>query len=484
MQNLRKRTENGIKWSAIDQIFRLFVTIGVSAFLARFISPAEFGLFAMVNVVIGFVAIFKDFGLGSAIIQKTQISDIEINNIFWINNLIAFALGTALFFSAHLVADFYSEPKLLHLTQAMAVLFAVGSLAAVPNTLIRKSIDFKKLFTRNITNLLISSGVAIICAFNGWGVWALIAQALISTVAGTYVSYRMVSWRPRWQMPRWQILKPFFSYSLPLFGENTINYWVRNIDNLLVGKLLGEQTLGYYSKSYNLMLLPVRQISGAVIRVIFPAFSLVKHDKNKVWNNYKKLLNVTAFITFPLMAMMFLLGREIILLIYGSAWEASVPIFKALCFLGAFQSLGTYCGSIFSSQGKTMLQFKIGLILKPVMISGIVIGLYAGGIMGMIYGYTITSAIVFLIESFFVTLILDKKFFQFFDAFKYEVLATILVFVPLYFIKESIGTMDILVNILGIGGTGLAAFALISYIFKLEGYLLIKNKCNGAKKDN
>lgn len=476
MESLKSRTEKGIKWSAIDQIFRLFITIGISAFLARFISPADFGLFAMVNVVVGFLSIFKDFGLGNAIIYKTDISDDEINNIFWVNNGIAFFLGLVLFFASPYIADFYNEGKLTKLTQAMAVLFMLGSLSSIPDALVRKNIDFKILFTRNIINLVISGIVAMICAYKGMGVWALIVQLYISLIAGVYLNFRMVSWRPKWKKPEWHILKPFLSYSLPLFGENTINYWVRNIDNLLIGKWLNEQTLGYYSRSYNLMLLPVRQISSAVMRVVFPAFSIIKDNKKKVWENYKKLLNITAFITFPLMALMYLLGEEIIYTVYGVNWSASIPIFKGLCLLGAFQSLGTYCGSIFSSQGKTFLQFKLGLFLKPFMIAGIVIGLYFKGIMGLIYGYTITSMIAFLIESFFVMLVLEQKFILFFDGFIKEFLITTIVFFSLFFLKPYLMTGFTLINLVTVTSVFLLFYLLLCKWRNVEGYKFLKTK--------
>lgn len=483
MANLRKKTENGIKWSAIDQIFRLFVTLAISAILARFISPAEYGLFAMVSIITGFLSIFKDFGLGNALIYKSEITDEETNNVFWVNNLLAFVLGFSLFCSAPYVAEFYAEPRLIRLTQAMAILFMIGSTASIPDVLIRKNIDFKSLFTRNILNLLLSSIVAIIFAYMGFGVWALVIQGFISTIAGAIISFKMVKWRPKFVRPRMEILKPFFSFSLPLLGENTINYWVRNVDSLLIGKLLGEQTLGYYSRSYNLMLMPVRQISGAVMRVVFPVFSMVKHDKHKVWYNYKKLLSITAFITFPLMSLMYILGEEIILIMYGPAWIEAIPIFKGLCFLGALQSIGTYCGSIFSSQGKTMLQFKIGLFLKPYMICGIILGLYSNGIMGLVYGYTIASGTAFLVESYFVMMVLEKKFLLFFGSFVKEAAIAFLLLIFLFILKHYIQVENIMVLSLIVTLAGLSIYLLLARMFKLEGYLFLREKLNGIKKN-
>lgn len=483
MEDIKKKTEKGIKWSAVDQVFRLVLNIAISAFLARFITPAEYGLFAMVTLVTGFLSIFKDFGLGNAVIYKTDITTEEINNIFWVNNGIAGLLGVVLFIGAPFIADFYAEPKLILISQAMAILFTLGSLSSIPDALVRKNIDFKKLFTRNITNLLLSGVVAIVCASLGFGLWSLIIQMYISTIVGTYLNFKMVSWRPSFKKPQWQVLKPFLSYSLPLFGENSFNYWVRNVDNLLVGKILGEQTLGFYNRAYNLMLLPVKQISGAIMRVVFPAFSLIKHDKNKVWVNYKKLLSTTSFVTFPLMAAMFVLGDEIIMIVYGKNWMESVPIFKGLCFLGAIQSIGTFCGSIFSSQGKTLLQFKMGLFTKTIMISGIVGGLYLGGISGLIIGYTITSCICFIIESFFVMLVLEQKFLLFFTAFIKELLITLFVFGIVYILKAKISLDGLFLNILLVTILGGLFYISLSFLLKTQGILFIKEKINGTKKD-
>jgi len=222
----------------------------------------------------------------------------------------------------------------------------------------------------------------------------------------------MITWFPNFSFDSKKI-RPFIKFSIPLLGENSMNYWVRNIDNLSIGKVLGETTLGYYTRAYTLMLLPVRQISGSISRVMFPSFSIIKNDKKKVWNNYIRIINLTVFITFPLMGFLFLFSNEIILLLYGEKWLPMVPIFKGLSFLGAIQSIGTYSGSIFTSQGKTQLQFKIGMIVKLFMISGILLGLFFNGIIGLIIGYTITSSIAFFIETYYVTKILNVSLKEF-----------------------------------------------------------------------
>jgi PST family polysaccharide transporter len=482
-KDLKKRAESGIKWSIIDQIFKVLVSLGVSIFLARLIDPKEFGLFALVTVSVGFLTIFKDFGLGAALIHKDDPTQLEIDSVFWFNIFLALFISVIVFFGSYFMAVFYDEPKIVGIMQAMSLVFLITSFGLVPDGLIHKNLDFKSFFLKNIFNIVLSGSVAILFAFNGFGVWALVAQALSTCILEVVISFNMIKWRPIMQFS-WKLIKPFLKFSFPLMGENTINYWVRNGDNLLIGKMLGEEVLGYYSRAYNLMLLPVRQISGAITRVMFPSFSIIKNDKNKVWDYYSKIISLTAFISFPLMGMFFLFGDEIILLLYGQKWMATAPIFKSLCFLGALQSIGVYCGSIFSSQGKTYLQFKLGLFTKPFMLLGIIFGLYFNGVKGVILGYTITSCISFFVESFFLTKILERNLAQMFYGFYKEFIITGFLLGCSFLIKSFLDSYNVIVVFTTIFFLGLGIYIYLSSLFGVYGFVFMKEKIYGIKKNN
>lgn len=482
MKDLRKKTESGIKWSVIDQITRLSLSILISIFLARLIAPSSFGLFAMVTVFFGFLNVFKDFGLGAALIQKKNIIKSEIDSLFWISNCIGLLIGVAIYFSAPLIVEFYEEPKLLNITKVMSLIFFIGSTGLVPEALIRKSMDFKAFFYRNISNNLISGLVAIYFAYLDYGVWALVIQKFLFTFLGVFIGFRMISWRPSFNFS-WKESSSFMRFSLPLLGENSINYWVRNIDNLIIGKFLGQELLGYYSKAYSLMLLPVRQISGSITRVIFPSFSIVQENKKLVWKNYLKLLSITSFITFPLMGYLFLMGDEIIYLLYGEEWSRSADIFKGLCFLGAIQSIGVFGGSIFSSQGRTFLQFKIGLVVKPLMLFGIIAGLYLGDINGLIIGYTLTSSFGFFIESFYVAKILGQKLRSFVGAIYKEFLITFLTLAICYFVSNSLSFSYDIFKMVFNGILGVILYGSLAYALKLSGFKFFKIKLDEIKKN-
>ena len=295
------KTKTGIKWSVVDQAVRQFITLVISGVLSRLLTPAEYGLLGMVTVAIGFLQVFKDMGLGSSIIQKQGITAEEQSTIFWLNVAIGVALTLLLLLAAPWIAVFFNEPQLTLLIRVMSLNFVIGSMAIVPDALIQKAIDFKSYFYRNLGTVIAGGLLGIWLAYKGFGVWALVGQSLLTTLAGLIISFRMVPWRPQYTFNK-NLLKSHLRYSLPLLGDSSINYWVRNIDNLLVGKFLGAISLGIYTRAYNLMLLPVRQISGTLTRVMFPSFAIIQHDIAKMWEQYSKIMSLIAMITFPLMA--------------------------------------------------------------------------------------------------------------------------------------------------------------------------------------
>jgi len=473
---LYKKTSftSAVSWSILDQFGVFFVNLLITAVLARLIPPSEFGLLAMVTVITGFLGIFKNFGLNASLIHKQNITDEDINTVFWFTTFITAFLATIIIISAPWISKFYDNPRLTSITIAMGILFFISSLGSIPDALIRKELLFKVFFYRNITNKILSGLIGILLAYKGFGVWALIANRLISSIYITWISFKMVKWRPQLYF-NIEILKPHLNYSMPLLGLKILNYWSSNIDTLLVGKYFGATLLGYYNKSYSLMLLPVRKISGSVSRVVFPTFSKMQNDLETLWKKYLKLMSITAYITFPMMGVMYLLADVIILTVYGPNWKPAITYFKAFSFIGAIQSL-TYTGTIFQSIGKTKKVFYLNIVLKSLVIIGILIGLYKGNIMGVIWGFTIGSLIAFVINIYFLSKEFSHSLWDIVKSFYREFLLTIIIvvilqFIILYFNINNRFHKFVLVILIG----GII-YVILSIKLKIEGYIFIKSK--------
>ncbi|WP_214228890.1 MOP flippase family protein [Pedobacter sp. B4-66] len=397
MSSIKKVIIGGFFWSIVNQLSITLIGLVITGVLARLISPADFGLLAMVTLAIGFLNVLKDFGFGAALIQKKEVSDDEYSTVFWINLIIGCFLTLIVFFSAPFIASFFKESKLENVTKILSFTFIINSIGIVWNNKLLKDVAFKQIFYRSIISTIISGVCAIILAFYKYGILALIAQTYIALILNTYLNYLHVKWVPNRSIKKVYI-KDLIKFGLPLLADQSINYWVRNIDNLLVGRTLGKDTLAYYNKAYSLMLLPVRQLTGTLAKVLFPSFSLIQDNKEQIANIYLKISRIIAFVAFPVMVCLSMLSEPVILIVYGENWRPVIPIFQVLSILGMLQALGTLSGNIYLSLGQTKKMFKIGLLSRGLMIFGIVFGLHLGGLMGMVYGYCIGSACAFFPE--------------------------------------------------------------------------------------
>jgi O-antigen/teichoic acid export membrane protein len=401
MSSIKSRILNGFFWSILNQTCLTVIGLIVTGILSRLISPSEFGILALVSLGIGFLNVIKDFGFGAALIQKKEVSDEEYCTVFWINLIIGVLLTILVYLLAFKISVFFNEPRVELVTKVLSFSFIVNSIGIVWNNRLIKAIAFNQIFYRTLISTILSGLVAVILAWNGYGLWALISQSYISLITNTYLNYLHVKWLPRLVVKK-EYISSLFSFGLPLLADQSINYWVRNIDNLLVGKYLGKDVLAYYSKAYSLMLLPVRQLTGTLTKVLFPSFSLIQDDTLQIARIYLKISRVIALVAFPVMICMSALAEPIILIVYGDQWKPVIPIFRVLSILGMFQALGSLSGNIYLALGKTKLMFRLGLFSRSLMIIGIVVGLFNWGLMGMVFGYCIASGLGFIPELYLI----------------------------------------------------------------------------------
>ncbi len=470
---------SSVSWSFLDQMSLFVINLFISAVLARLIEPSEFGLLAMVTVITGFLEVFKTVGLNESLIQKKNLSSQDINTVFWFTLFITFLLTIFIFFSAPWIAKFYNNQRLEPITYAIGGLFFLNTLGSIPDALIRKDLLFKSFFLRNLLNRLIYGSIGISLAYAGYGIWSLIISQYVSVFFITWVSFKIIQWRPRFFFDK-KILKPHLLFGLPLLTLKIFYYWSSNIDTLLIGKKLGEQTLGYYNKAYGLMTLPVNKISSSISRVIFPMFSQEKNNMKKIWEKYLKLLSISAFLIFPLMGAMFILAKEIILLVYGPNWMPSVMIFKKFAFIGAILGL-TYTGTILKSVGETKKILYVNIPSKLITILAIIIGLHYKGINGVVLGFSIGITVELLWGFYLLSKTFNKKILDIISVIQKETLLNlILIFIVIkmiIYLKINDPILKIAFTLIMGGGM----YAYFSYLLKLEGFMFLKSKYNYLK---
>jgi len=318
MRDLRRRTLSGLNWSAVGQSFQQLAAFLFSIMLARILTPDDFGLIAMVLVFSGFATLLSELGLGAALVQRAELAHGHINAAFWANLVAGFVLALTFFVLAPVLASFYSHPALEAISRAVALLFIVSALGVVQGALLQREMSFRRMALVEIAATVIAGCVAVVLATSGFGVWSLVTQLLLAQTLRTTMLWWASSWRPTLTLDRTS-LRELWGFSSHLMGFNVFNYWIRNLDNLLIGKFVGASDLGIYSRAYGLMLLPVSQLSRVTNRVMFPALSSIHTDIERSKSLYLKATRSIALVGFPTMVGLFVVAESFVLAGYDQA---------------------------------------------------------------------------------------------------------------------------------------------------------------------
>jgi len=358
-----------------------FVTLAV---LARLLSPSDFGLMGMIMVVIGLAQAFADMGISNAIIHRQDATRNQLSSLYWLNIIAGIIVFSVVCASAPLIVGFYHEPRLLKLLYLTAVIFLIIPFGQQFQILLQKDLRFERLAKIEIVASIANSAVAILLAFAGFGVYALIWGQLASTSTRVLMLFSVGwrNWKPGFHFSK-RDLKGYLSFGLYQMGEKTVNYLNSNIDYILIGSMFGTKSLGYYTLAYNLIIRPSSLINPVITKVAFPVFSRMQNETNRLKRGYLKVLQLLSTVNFPMMAGLAVIAPIAVPMIFGEQWLSSIILIQILTIVGALRSIGNPVGSLLLSKGRADLGFKWNLALTIIQIPGLYLGAKLGGTVGV-----------------------------------------------------------------------------------------------------
>ncbi len=396
---VRKKALSGVVWSSFSQVGKQVITLLTTIAISRALMPEDFGLLALVMVGIRFAGILGEFGFSKALVQRKEVSENHRSSVFWANLLLGSSLMGVMTLMSGVIAKFFVQPEIRPLIILAATNLVITPLYSVHRALLRRNLAFKTVGLIDLLGVFVTgvSGVAFV--YSGLGVSSLILMELCGNFAvlvGSVVVYRW--WPKRWI--HWASLSELMGFSLNLLGSNVINYWVRNLDNLLIGKFIGDYQLGLYSRAYGLMLMPVSQISGVIGNVMFPSLSRMGDDLEKIRSVYLRATAAIFLVTAPMMLGGVAVAGTAIPTLLGSQWQELVPIVRVLCPLGAVQSVLSTVGWIYLSRGRADLLLKWNLFTSPITMASFVVGIYFGDALSVAIAYAVTYGVILGIPMF------------------------------------------------------------------------------------
>lgn len=371
------------------QVMAFALTMVSTIILARLLLPEDYGLIAMVTSITGFVLIFKDLGLAQAVIQKDQITQQEVSKVFWLNIIISFVLAGVIAALAPVLVYFYGESRLYSITFAYSAVAILGGLSVQHSALLKRQMQFRVLASITITSSALSIVTGIVLGFLGAGYWALV----VINVGSSLFSVIMLWWRCSWRPDITRVDKSIMDYvrfGADISGFNMINYFSRNLDNILIGKFIGSSALGLYNRAYQLLMIPITQLRDPLNAVGIPAMSSLDFKGERYRGYYRQYVFLLAFFSMPIVVFLAICAKPIILLVLGENWIGASLIFQLLAIVAFIQPSASTRGMVLISSGQSRRYLYWGLINAVLVIIAFFVGIN-WGINGLIIAYAVAN---------------------------------------------------------------------------------------------
>jgi len=437
--------------------------------LARLLGPVDFGLFALAFVAIDALGLFKSMGFDSALIQRKDNVEKAANTAFFIIPLLGIMLYFILTLSAPWIGRFLNNTQVVRVIRALGIIFIISCFSKVPAALLEKKMQFRKASIIEISTALVYGLSAIAFAFLKFGVWSLVIAYILKTVNQAILTFIYAKWRPKFEFDR-RIALEMFHFGKFLFLGGVVWFLKMNLDNLLVGKLLGVSALGIYAIAFNLANFPADYFGGKVYRVIFPAFSRIQDDQYDLKQAFLKTTKFVGIFTFPFCAILFLMGDEVIRLIYGLKWLEAIGVLKVLAFAGLLNTLPVAMGPLFNAAGHPKAGFWCGVIQVALFFLFIAPAAKVFGLVGVGLVVVISSFVAVIAYLPFTMKLVSLKITDIYLSLKPGLLSSFLMAIGIILLKYILPKCDIGIQFyynLGI----LAFFSIIIYnftLFKIE----------------
>lgn len=379
---MRSKAVKALGHLGLGSVMGKLFSLGTTLIMARILSPADYGLMAIAMIVIGFIGFFNEVGIGAAIVQKSALTDHEINGCFLIAVIISFLLFIATVACSPFIAHFYDNPKLEKIISVLAFAFILGAISTVPMALLRRNMAFKAISSINVLSILIQSISGLALAHLNYGVWSLVIGFLVASTINCIGFFSFSRWRPR-NFNGMREASALVIYGLHITSTRIFWYLYTNADKAIVGKLLGSKALGIYDMAFSLATLPSAQVTTLVVNVAAPLFSRVQENMSELTQILLKLTRGLAYVTYPALIGMLVCSRELIMVALGPTWIDVLIPFNALCLMGLIKSIDPLLSQVLISTGHAKKLAAYTAMCSVVMLLGVVIGASFDGLRGV-----------------------------------------------------------------------------------------------------
>lgn len=362
--SLKSSVITSLIWKFLERIGTQGVQFVVAIVLARLLSPADFGLIALVTVFVTIANVFVQSGLNTALIQKKNADNLDFSTVFYSCVALAVVLYTGLFFGAPVIARFYNNQiELIPVIRVLGLMLPLGALNSIQEAYVARNMMFKKLFYRSIGAIIPAGIIGVVCAYLGFGIWSLVAQQLSNALLICVIMWFTVKWRPSlsFSIERW---KGLFSFGWKLLCSALLDTFYRNIRDLVIGKLFTSADLGFYNRGDQFPKIIIANINSSIQSVLLPSLSTVQDDRVRLKSLARRSIKTSSFLILPLMTGLAAVAKPLTLVVLGEKWLPAVPFIQICCFSYAFWPIHTTNLSAINAVGRSDVFLKLEIIKK------------------------------------------------------------------------------------------------------------------------
>jgi len=466
--NLKAKGTKAFIWDFFGKIAIHGMGFVVSIFLARILEPSDFGLIAMVMVIIGIATVFTDVGLGGALIQRRRVNPIHYSSVFYFNIAVGLFLTLLTYFSAPWISKFYHSEQLLPLAQVMSFLFVINAFSSVQTTRLRKELNYVLLTKIGLTSSFSSGVLGISLALWGAGVWSLVAQTLILGIVYNILIWSAANWKPSLTFS-WKALIQLWGFGFRMFLSGILDAVFTRLDFLIIGKLFVPATLGFFQRAQSLNSMLVQYSSGSLMAVLFPVLSKVQNDLSRFQNIVLKALGVISFVVFLLLGSLYLISEELIVLLFSDKWLPSVEFFKILVLSGFGLPISALLVNVLSSRGNSKAFLRLEVYKKMIVTMNFLV-LYFWGIEMYLYGLLVVSLLGVSLNILFASREIGLPFIKFVKPILMQMSIAVVTVTVTVTITQSLEYVDIIMLLIK-GSVFTLLYIMMNHLIKTSAYV-------------
>jgi len=484
-QDLARQTVRNTIWRYSTFALGKGVVFVNTIILSRLLDPADFGLLALGLLAIGYLEIFNDFGVKSAVIYNRDDPERTANVAFSINMFIGVTLTALAFLVAPLISDFFREDRLIPILRVLSFSFVLSSFASIHDARIRRELKFKRQIIPEVMKSVAKGIVSISLAFAGYGVWSLVwghLAGIISSVVFYWYSYR---WIPKLEMD-FALGRNILGYGYKMLIAGMFGQLQKNVDYLLIGRRMASAQLGYYTLAYRLPELLILNIVTVIGQVMFPTYSKLQNDMKLLGRGFLTTLRYVSLLTVPVGIGIFIITPEFVLVFYSDRWADAIPVMRVLSLYAVVYSLSFNCGDIYKATGRPSMLIKFA-IFKLIITAPILYVAAGYNIYYVALGQLFTTVIISNAQLTVASQITKVSWLEIIKAIAPSLLSAVVMLIGTFALRTQIEDFSSVVRMILLVITGAILYTITLWLINKETLLqainLFKSKAQSKPKE-